>query len=209
VWWWWPLAAAAELEVLGFGSAGRIVSAVELEPVEAGWSARLLTIDVAEGTWNHLPAAASGPTREAAVAAACASVEPAYTACAASRERVPAALAWWSEGSRDHSHAAEHVVHYRVRASRGVVPLTLSERPEPGACEGAIQPSLRTDAGRDLLADQRPRRWPRCALSFELEAVWEDRGGGLLLALRVVELGEGEQLRVRHLLTAMPAGGGR
>lgn len=190
-------ALAAELRVVGFSPTGHLFTWAETEARGAAWWARLYTVDVASGTWNHYPVEATAPSAEEAMQVASRQVPTGYVVPAA--EAVPGApLALLREGSRDHTHgpvgAPPHISAWSMRLEGQTAVATLEERRHAG-CADAVEPWLRWEsagASVELLADRNPPRWPACALSFELSAVLTGPRRGVVLLLRALELDHGE-----------------
>lgn len=175
---WLLLALAAQLAPVGFSTNGALYTWVEEE--EGG--VRLMTIDVARSTYNHLP------VDGADVGAATAKARVGYYVAAG--EAVPGEpLVLIREGGRDHVHNQAHTTAWTVRSAGGAGTARVTEVPAPQCgVLGAVEPTLTWTApggvAVELLADRNPRRWPACALQWELVEVLAGPRGALVFVMR-------------------------
>lgn len=185
---WLQLALAAQLSPVGFSTNGALYTWVEEEP----GGVRLMTIDVARGTYNHLPVEAAD------VAAARAKARVGYYVPAG--EAVAGEpLAVIREGGRDHVHSQPHTTAWTVRTAGGAGTAALTEVPAPQCgVLGAVEPTLTWTApggvAVELLADRNPPRWPGCALQWELAEVLAGPRGAIVFVLRGIWL-EGDSVK--------------
>ena len=205
VWWWFTAALAQSAGFVGFSEAGRVATYVTLEPSSVGHVATVRSVNVSQGTWNHLPSRAEATTSAEAIDEAYAAFHENYAVRGEAPVRATA-LGFWREGARTHDHSLPHVVSYRIRTPTGVAVAELVEQPGLEGCpEDAVDASMWLRWGEthvDLLADRRPRRWPRCALSFDLEAVWGGPRGALAGVVRVIALDASGEVVIRRLLVS-------
>jgi len=185
---WLLLALAAQLAPVGFSTNGALYTWVE----EDAGQVRLMTIDVARGTYNHLPVEAADR------AAATAKARVGYYVPAA--EAVPGeALVVVRESGRDHVHHQAHTTAWTVRTASGAGTARVTEVPAPQCgVMGAVEPTLTWTApggvAVELLADRNPPRWPGCALQWELSEVLAGPRGALVFVMRGIWL-EGDVVK--------------
>ena len=67
VWWWITAALAQSAGFVGFSEAGRVATYVTLEPSSVGHVATVRSVNVSQGTWNHLPSRAEASTSVEAI----------------------------------------------------------------------------------------------------------------------------------------------